>query len=229
MEVKIPVIELNQLNTDDMSKVVSQIANNDPAIEGIDFRYIDNFNPQLQNELSNALANNRSLKIVIFSGVEGVINVPQLVTFLHNNHSLQKFHIEDVDDDIIQLVINALINTTSLHKLNLPSNGFLVTSIKVLCNFIKTNKSVRSLNIVDGHLSSAEVIYLADALRYNTTIKILKVHDKYLPYGIDENILLAMIWINRHPFDYPINQKDILFLPFEYRFSMMTGKEKTRN
>lgn len=224
--MEIPVIELNSLSHDDTAKVMTQISNNDPSVVSVDFtdvleKYDDDYiRIKLKNEISNILAKNTTLK-VLYIGSE-VVKISALSVFLQNNHCLSELYLGYQRGDLSRL-IDALISNTSLqlYLLNISENDYDLEGLKKLAQFLKINRSLRKIDLSFNSITNEGAMYLADALRYNPTIHELDLSDNYQLSPDLVNVINEMLNVNKFPSNYPSNQKEILFQPYQHQFNIM--------
>ena len=161
--------------------------------------------------LSKYLKKNNSIEILDLSkNYISSLSMYYICDMLKENTSITKLIMDscNIDREHISLLKNALVVNTTLKKINLSNNHFVIDDN--FCEIIKHNKSIESiitkyLDIydIDGDLES-DTKLLGDALINNTTLNTLSLSNmyikktKYISNALSKNCTLKFLNLNHN-------------------------------
>ena len=113
-----------------------------------------------------------TLKLNINSHI-GCGGAVQLLSSLHSNKLRELDMYETgINDPDFECLARYIHSTASLQKLSIGRNDISVESIDSLCKALSTNCSMRSLNMIDCHLTTSHCVCLGQLLRHPIHCKI---------------------------------------------------------
>ena len=160
--------------------------------------------------ISNCVKENTRLEVFCLHTViiEDSRDIDVLCEVLNNKASLEEIELTycGTEGGVFQEIFNKLL-TENVHKIDLAKNHLSNLRPSDMSDFLSSNPSLEVLDLSDNPFNEQDIVYIADALRHNTTLRRLYFRFRFgvpptnlylLEYAIFDSTSLNAVYDSNH-------------------------------
>jgi hypothetical protein len=122
------------------------------------------------------------------------IDVEETLQQIKNNDSSLThciFNNVPLDQETVDNIASAMVNNTSVKKLEMCNCAITDDSIDGFINLIKTNKTLESLSLETNKITGAKLTLMVTALEFNDTLKEFRIANQYYTTGVGDEMAIS--------------------------------------